>query len=154
MERGAHRLLLLEGHLGALVHEVLHDTVALGETYDYAVATVTATRVSKPGERVAASVVDPDVAKPATPTGIETTAIDRDSVTLRWSDAGDALQWKVFRTTRADLPFEQVGTTTEPTFTDTDVLTTRPYLYQLVALNAGGASEASATYATAVVDRA
>ncbi|MGW4929706.1 rhamnogalacturonan lyase family protein [Agromyces sp. NPDC004153] len=124
--------------------------VALGETYDYAVATVKDARVSKPGERVAASVVDPDVAKPVTPTGIATASIDRNSVTLSWTDAGDALQWKVFRTTREDIPFEQVGTTTEPTFTDTDVLTTRPYLYQLVALNAGGASAASETYATAV----
>lgn len=124
--------------------------VALGESYDYAVATVKGARVSKPSDRVAASVVDPDVAKPATPTGIETAAIDRNSVTLSWAGPGDAVQWKVFRTTREDIPFEQVGTTTEPTFTDTDVLTTRPYLYQVVALNAGGASEASATYATAV----
>lgn len=125
-------------------------TVALGETYDYAVATVKGTRVSKPSERIEASVIDPDVTKPATPTGIETAAIGRDSVTLSWTDPGDAVLWKVFRTTRDGIPFEQVGTTTEPTFTDTDVLTTRPYLYQLVALNAGGASAASATYATAV----
>ncbi|RZS64516.1 fibronectin type 3 domain-containing protein [Agromyces ramosus] len=124
--------------------------VDLGESYDYAVATVKGTRVSKPSDRVAASVVDPDVAKPAAPTGIGTDAIDRDSVTLSWADPGDAVLWKVFRTTREDLPFEEVGTTTEPTFTDSDVLTTRPYLYRLVALNAGGVSEASATYATAV----
>ena len=102
------------------------DTVALGESYDYAVATVKGERVSRPSDRVAASVVDPDVAKPAAPTGIETAAIDRNSVTLSWADPGDAVQWKVFRTTREDIPFEQVGTTTEPTFTDTDVLTTRP----------------------------
>ncbi|HTH06701.1 MAG TPA: hypothetical protein VL916_12555, partial [Ilumatobacteraceae bacterium] len=124
--------------------------VALGESYDYAVATVKDARVSKPGERLAASVVDPDVAKPVRPTGIGTAAIDRNSVTLSWTDAGDAVQWKVYRSVRADLPFEQIATTTEPTFTDTDVLTTRPYLYQLVALNAGGASAASETYATAV----
>ena len=55
------------------------DTVALGESYDYAVATVKGERVSRPGDRVAASVVDPDVAKPAAPTGIETAAIDRNS---------------------------------------------------------------------------
>ncbi|HTH06002.1 MAG TPA: hypothetical protein VL916_09030, partial [Ilumatobacteraceae bacterium] len=126
------------------------DTVALGESYEYAVATVKGERVSRASDRVAASVVDPDVAKPSTPTGIETAAIDRNSVTLSWADPGDAVQWKVFRTTREDIPFEQVGTTTEPTFTDAGVLTTRPYLYQLVALNAGGTSEASATYATAV----
>ena len=126
------------------------ETVALGETYEYAVATVKGERVSRPGERIEASVVDPDVAKPATPTGIETAAIDRNELTLAWADSGDAVLWKVFRSTREDIPFEEIGTTTEPTFTDTDVLTTRPYLYELVALNAGGTSEASATYATAV----
>ncbi|MDQ0893456.1 rhamnogalacturonan lyase family protein [Agromyces ramosus] len=126
------------------------DTVALGETYEYAVATVKGDRTSRPSERVEASVIDPDVAAPAAPTGIETAAIDRNELTLRWADPGDAVQWKVFRSTRADLAFEQIGTTTEPTFTDTDVLTTRPYLYQLVALNAGGTSATSGTYATAV----
>lgn len=125
-------------------------TVGLGETYEYAVATVKGDRVSRASERIEASVVDPDVAAPATPTGIETTAIDRDSVTLGWSDPGDVVQWKVFRSTRDDIPFEQVGTTTEPTFTDDDVLTTRPYLYRVVALNAGGTSEASETHATEV----
>ena len=125
-------------------------TVALGETYEYAVATVKGERVSRPSERVEASVIDPDVTKPATPTGIETAAIDRTTVTLSWDDPGDTVLWKVLRSTRADIPFEEVGTTTEPTFTDSGILTTRPYLYQLVALNAGGTSEASATYATAV----
>ncbi|MBM7505884.1 hypothetical protein ACFPER_02125 [Agromyces aurantiacus] len=124
--------------------------VALGETYEYAVATVKGDRVSKPSERIEASVVDPDVAKPATPTGIETAAIERDRITLAWDDPGDAVLWKVFRTTREDIPFEQVGTTAEPTFTDADVLTTRPYLYRLVALNAGGESAASETHATEV----
>ena len=125
-------------------------TVALGETYEYAVATVKGERVSKPSERVEASVVDPDVAKPATPTGIRTTAISRDELTLAWTDPGDAVLWKVFRSTRDDIAFEEVATTTEPTFTDADVLTTRPYLYRLVALNAGGTSETSDTHATEV----
>lgn len=124
--------------------------VSLGETYEYAVATIKGERVSRASERIEASVIDPDVAKPATPSGIETTAIERDSVTLAWADPGDTVLWKVLRSTRADIPFEEVGTTAEPTFTDTDVLTTRPYLYQLVALNAGGESAASDTYATAV----
>lgn len=125
-------------------------TVALGETYEYAVATVKGDRTSRPSERVEASVIDPDIAVPATPTGIETAAIARDELTLSWADAGDAVLWKVFRSTRADIPFELVATVDEPTYTDADVLTTRPYLYQLVALNAGGTSATSETYATAI----
>jgi fibronectin type 3 domain-containing protein len=125
-------------------------SVALGESYEYAVATVKGERVSKPSERIPAAVVDPDVAKPAAPTGMATAAIDRDSITLTWTDPGDAVEWRVFRSTRADIPFEFVASVDEPTFTDTDVLTTRPYLYQLVALNAGGTSPASETYATEI----
>ena len=125
-------------------------TVELGETYEYAVATVKGERVSRASDSIEASVVDPDVAAPATPSGIGTTAITRDALTLAWADPGDAVLWKVFRSTRDDIPFEQVATVDEPTFTDTDVLTTRPYLYRLVALNAGGTSETSETHATEV----
>ncbi|WP_159602307.1 rhamnogalacturonan lyase family protein [Agromyces humi] len=124
--------------------------VELGESYDYAVATLKGDRTSRQSDRVTIAVVDASVPSPAVPTGIATTAIERNSVALAWTDAGDAVQWKVFRSTRADIPFEQVATVTEPTFTDTDVLTTRPYLYQLVAQNAGGSSAASASYATEV----
>jgi fibronectin type 3 domain-containing protein len=124
--------------------------VALGESYEYAVATVKDARTSRPGDRVPAAVVDASVAKPAVPTGIATTSIARDSLTLAWTDPGDAVQWKVYRSTRADIAFELVATVEQPTFTDDDVLTTRPYLYLLVALNAGGVSEASAVYSTAV----
>ncbi|MFH8249236.1 hypothetical protein ACH3VR_02555 [Microbacterium sp. B2969] len=124
--------------------------VELGESYDYAVATVKGARVSRAGDRVAASVVDSSVTKPATPTGLMTSAIDRNTVTIGWDASPDVLQWRVLRSTRADIPFELVATVTEPTFTDTDVLTTRPYLYKVVAQNAGGSSDATEAYATAV----
>jgi fibronectin type 3 domain-containing protein len=124
--------------------------VDLGESYEYAVATLKGDRVSRASDRVEASVVDPDVAAPAAPADVRTTAIERNSVTLAWSDPGDTVLWKVFRSTREDLPFEQVATVGEPSYTDADVLTTRPYLYRIVALNAGGESAASATHATEV----
>ena len=124
--------------------------VALGETYDYAVATVDGDRTSRQGDRVQAAVVDDSVAKPATPSGISTASIERNALTLTWTDPGDAVQWKVYRSTRADLPYELVATLDEPTYTDGDVLTTRPYLYKLVALNAGGSSAQSEVYSTAV----
>ncbi|WP_345799989.1 hypothetical protein AAIB33_10930 [Microbacterium sp. AZCO] len=124
--------------------------VELGESYDYTVATVKGDRVSRQSDRVSASVVDASVAKPGVPTGVTTTAIERNSVTIGWDAADDAAQWRVLRSTRADLPFQLVATVTDPTFTDTDVLTTRPYLYQVVAQNAGGSSAATEPYATEV----
>lgn len=139
------------GRVDAAPEPSFTDTaVELGESYEYAVATVTGERVSRPGGRVAASVIDESVAKPSTPTGLATTDIARNSVSIGWDSADDVVQWRVFRSTRADIPFQLVATVTEPSFTDTDVLTTRPYLYQVAAQNAGGSSEATAPYATEI----
>ena len=139
------------GRVDATAQPTFADsTVELGESYEYAVATVKGERVSRPGDRLPASVIDESVAKPATPTGVATTTIARNSVTIGWDSADDVVQWRVFRSTRADIPFELVATVTEPSFTDTDVLTTRPYLYQVVAQNAGGSSAATAPHATEV----
>ncbi|MFE1644866.1 hypothetical protein ACFM35_04725 [Microbacterium sp. P01] len=120
------------------------DGVELGASYTYSVATVKGERVSRAGEQVTVSVVDTSVAPPAAPTGVQTTSIDRHSATIRWDDAQDATQWQVLRSTRADIPFALVATVDAPTFTDSDVLTTRPYLYKIVAQNAGGSSEPTA----------
>jgi fibronectin type 3 domain-containing protein len=124
--------------------------VALGESYEYAVATVKGARTSVQSARVPAAVLDASVTKPVTPSGLATSSIERNSVSLTWTDPGDAVQWKVYRSTRADIPFELVATVDEPTFSDGDVLTTRPYLYKLVAVNAGGTSPESAVHTTAV----
>mgnify|MGYP001627794605 FL=1 len=124
--------------------------VELGETYDYAVATVKGERTSRPGERLAVSVIDESVAPPAAPTGLTTESIDRSQVTLTWDAADDVALYKVFRSTRDDIPFEEIGQVSEATYTDDDVLTTRPYLYKVVALNAGGASEESEVLSTEI----
>lgn len=122
--------------------------VELGESYDYAVATVKGERTSRTGERVTASVTDASVAPPAQPSGLVTTSIERNSVTIAWDSVEGAALYRVFRSTREDLPFTEIARVGEPTYTDTDVLTTRPYLYRVVAVNAGGASEESAVHAT------
>ncbi|KAA9085220.1 rhamnogalacturonan lyase family protein [Microbacterium radiodurans] len=155
---GATGYAILRGTVGGELTEIGRTTtpgyvdtaVELGEGYDYALATVVGERVSRTGERLSISVSDPGVAAPAVATGLTTAAIERDSITLSWDAADDAVQWKVFRSTRADLPFELVGTAEQATFTDTDVLTTRPYLYQVVAQNAGGSAEASAVHETEI----
>ncbi|WP_353808664.1 hypothetical protein [Agromyces sp. SYSU T00194] len=125
-------------------------TVALGESYEYAVATAKAERTSRPSEPIEVAVVDPSVAPPAQPQGLAVADIDRNTIALEWDDADDVVLWKVFRSTREDIPFAQVAEVDEPTWTDDDVLTTRPYLYRLVALNAGGRSEASDTLSTPI----
>ncbi|WP_207205396.1 chitinase N-terminal domain-containing protein [Microbacterium protaetiae] len=124
--------------------------VEIGESYDYAVATVKGARVSQPSERLTVDVIDASVAKPVVPTGVAASTVERNSITLTWDDAGDARQWKVYRSTRADIAYDLVGTVSAPTFTDDDVLTTRPYLYRIAAVNDGGVSERSAVFSTPV----
>ncbi|NYD67206.1 rhamnogalacturonan lyase family protein [Agromyces atrinae] len=127
------------------------DTVGLGESYQYAVATVSAERTSRPSAPIDVQIVDPSLERPAAPTGLVATATERNSVSLAWDDDEDVALWKVFRSTREDIPFEEIALLEEPAFTDASVLTTRPYLYRVVALNGGGTSDESATLATEAV---
>jgi len=123
--------------------------VEVAESYDYSVRALSGARRSELSEPLPVLVVDPDAAVPPAPTGLEVSAIAERELTLDWDDA-DALRWKVYRTTRADIPFEFVASTTASTWTDTDVLTTRPFLYRVVAVSSGGASAPSATVTSEV----
>lgn len=124
--------------------------VSVGDAYGYAVVTISADRRSERSDVFSVSVVDPAVPAPAAPVGLAVDAIAERELTLTWDDDADAQRWKVYRTTRADIPFTLVGDTTDPTWTDDDVLTTRPFVYRVVAVNAGGASAASGTLTTEV----
>lgn len=139
----------------ALVAEVdtaryVDTEVTVGEPYGYAVVAKDGDRRSERSATLDVTVVDSDVEVPPAPGGLEATSTAERSVTLAWGADSAAQQWKVYRTTREDIPFSLVATTSEPTWTDTDVLTTRPYLYRVTAGNGGGYSTASETLATDV----
>lgn len=137
--------------LGETAASTFTDTaVELGETYRYAVASTQGERRSRIGEPVDVAVVDPSVAAPAAPAGLTVGAVTRDTAELSWSADDTVAHWRVLRSTRADLPFTEIATVTEPAFTDTGLLTTRPYLYRVVAVNAGGHSPESETVATPI----
>ncbi|WP_460796815.1 rhamnogalacturonan lyase family protein [Microbacterium sp. GXF0217] len=129
--------------------EFIDSDVALSETFGYAVRAVQGDRTSELSSKIEVAVIDSDVSAPGAPSGLTATSTEERAIALEWSDA-DVQQWKVYRTTRADIPFSLVATTTEPAWTDEDVLTTRPYLYQVVAGNAGGYSAPSETLTTDV----
>jgi len=124
--------------------------VMLGEPYSYAVRALAGERQSLLSEAIEVSVVDADVASPAAPTGLEVLSITRNEIALSWNADADTDRWRVYRTTRADIPFSLVATTTEPTWRDADVLTTRAFFYRVVAVNAGGYSAPSESLETEV----
>lgn len=128
----------------------LDGDVQLGEPYTYAVRAVSADRQSELSATLAVDVVDPDIAAPAPPAGLSVAGISEREISIDWKDDAQAQQWRVYRTTRDDIPFALVATTTESTWTDTTVLTTRPYLYRVVAVNGGGYSAPSDTLETQI----
>lgn len=137
--------------IGDVATNSFTDTdVELGESYRYAVAAKRADRSSPQSTPIDVAVVDSSVAAPVTPTNVRTTDAQRNSLSVAWDDGGDAAVWKVYRSTRADIPFELVATVDEPEYVDIDVLTTRPFLYRVSAKNAGGISAPSATLSTPV----
>ncbi|WP_350005937.1 hypothetical protein [Pseudarthrobacter sp. WHRI 8279] len=128
----------------------LDENVEVGETYSYAVRAISGERQSERSEALAVTVIDAGVPAPAAPTGLSVPSIAERELTITWNDDDAAQRWRVYRTTREDIPFTLVATTTEPTWTDSDVLTTRSYLYRIVAVNNGGYSAPSETLSTAV----
>ncbi|GAB3171746.1 hypothetical protein GCM10027059_40480 [Myceligenerans halotolerans] len=95
------------------------------------------------GPPLEVSTVDPDVEVPATPSGLAVGEVGKNLVSLSWDAVGDALYYRVLRAESADEEPVVVGAVTGTSYDDTDVLTTVPYHYTVVAMNAGGASASS-----------
>ena len=126
-------------------------TVTLGREYFYTVVALNGSgQQSSPSNQVSVKVVDADTPIPGAPTGFALGAVNRNDVTFTWAADDTATGYTVERGLTAEGPFAAVGSTTAATFTDATVLTTRPYYYRVVAVNAGGASAASQPFATPV----
>lgn len=124
-------------------------TGRIGLDYRYHVTAVDQTGLeSVPSGTAEISLVDPDVDAPGAPAGVTLESIEDRSLELSWSQPVDALYYLVFRSEVAGEDGELVGLTEAPRFTDADVLTTVPYFYRVVAVNAGGSSAASDEFAT------
>ncbi|KAF2419866.1 fibronectin type III domain-containing protein [Microbacterium sp. B35-30] len=139
--------------IGAVAEPGFADTTArVGLDYDYHVTAVDQTKLeSVPSATVEVSFVDADVAPPAAPSGLAVESIDKNSVGLSWAQPLGAQYYLVFRSEVDGERGELVGVADTSRFTDTDVLTTIPYFYTVVAVNAGGAGAASAQLKTEAV---
>ncbi|MCA1596138.1 MAG: phage tail protein [Chloroflexi bacterium] len=89
---------------------------------------------------------------PTAPTGLTATGSVA-SVVLSWSSVAQASSYNVLRTTTSGGPYSLVGTTTGPSYTDTDLTNGTTYYYVVQAYNSVGMSpysaQASATPGTA-----
>lgn len=82
---------------------------------------------------------------PITPTGLTATPQSPTTILLNWTPVTGASYYNVYRSTTANGPFTEVGTTTTPTFLDTNLTPATTYYYQVSATNANGTSSNSAT---------
>lgn len=136
--------------VGSVSEPEFTDTSArVGLDYEYHVTAVDQTGLeSVPSRTVEVSLVDPDVTAPAAPNGLAVDRIDKRELEISWAQPVGSLYSLVFRSEVAGEQGELVGVAETNRFTDTDVLTTIPYFYTVIAVNAGGAGAASAQLET------
>ncbi|WP_327586750.1 GDSL-type esterase/lipase family protein [Nonomuraea sp. NBC_00507] len=124
-------------------------TAQIGSRYDYTVTALDpAGDESVPSAAVKVATVDSSVTPPAAPQAPRLGQVEKNSVELRWSGVEGALLYRVQRAELAEGPYKLIGSTQEPSFTDSEVLTTVPFHYRIVAVNRGGASEPSPSTAS------
>ena len=114
-------------------------TVSHGTTYEYVVSAVTGDAESADS----ASVKAEPMAAPAAPTGLTAAAGDG-KVTLSWTAATGAAEYRIQRTTSKEAIFDEIAKIAGATsYVDTNVTNGATYDYAIVAVNSGGQSPPS-----------
>jgi fibronectin type 3 domain-containing protein len=129
------------------------DTDArVGLEYEYYVTAVDQTGLeSVPSRAVPVSLIDDGVTPPAAASDVTVTATEKNLVSFSWRPADDAAFHLVFRSEKAGERGELIGIADGDDYADEDVLTTIPYYYTVVGVNAGGAGDDSDQIATEAV---
>jgi len=84
---------------------------------------------------------------PSAPTGL-TTTVTSTSVTISWNPVSGADRYDVYRSSTSYGTYERLGSTPNPSWTDTSLLTGTTYYYKVAAYNsAGTGSQSSAVSA-------
>ncbi|MEC0227177.1 rhamnogalacturonan lyase family protein [Paenibacillus alba] len=127
----------------------IDKTIDVGIPYTYTVTTVDKTgSESVTSLPLAVSTIDPSKPKPAAPTELIYTSVNKKDIGLSWQPVINAKSYTIYRAKRESGPFTLVGSSKTTTFTDSTVLTTVPYYYRVAAVSVGGISEMSAVLAT------
>jgi fibronectin type 3 domain-containing protein len=114
-------------------------TVSHGTTYEYVVSATNGDAESPNSSAVKAE----PMAAPSAPTGLAAVAGDA-MVTLSWSPAAGAAEYRVQRTSLKEGIFAEIGKVAgTPSYVDSSVTNGTTYDYAIVAVNAGGQSPPS-----------
>ncbi len=82
---------------------------------------------------------------PATPIDITATVQSSNTILLSWTPSINATYYTIYRSISPNGTFEVIGTTTTPTFLDTNLQPETTYYYQVNATNTSGSSSNSTT---------
>lgn len=129
------------------------DTTAdIGLDYVYTVTAVENTGYeSVSSNALNVSMIDPNVAKAAVPTGLKVQDTNKNDVTFTWNDVPEARMFNIYRAKKENGEYILIGKATNAAYTDSTVLTTIPYYYKVASVNAGGISEQSLSLETPAV---
>ncbi|MGJ9383491.1 fibronectin type III domain-containing protein [Salipaludibacillus sp. CF4.18] len=128
------------------------ETVELGYSYTYAVTLVNEQGIeSSNSNEVKVDMFDESVTVPAAPGNLEVEDATDESVSISWSDTGEAIKYYVYRSRFEDDGYSKIGVTEESAFTDDSILTFAHYYYKVRAVNEGGLSEYSQSLESPIV---
>lgn len=132
-------------------NKYFEQSVNLGSNYQYKVTAVTSDGYES-GESniIDVEMIDPNVPKPAAPTGIKVSESSKNSVALSWDAVQGAVLYNVYRAKAENGTYVKVGSSKETKYTDTTVITNINYYYKVQAISAGGPSDLSAAIKTEI----
>ncbi|MGO4108546.1 rhamnogalacturonan lyase family protein [Paenibacillus sp. YAF4_2] len=139
--------------LGEVTGTTFRDTTGdVGQQYGYTVTAVdSAGFESVASNELTISTIDPSVPLAPVPQDLSVATISKNSVTIVWTGSPEARAYNVYRASKANGEFKLIGKTKEPSYTDSNVLTTVPYYYKAASVNAGGISAQSDVLVTEAV---
>src|SRR6185436_8855838 len=77
---------------------------------------------------------------PSVPGALIAQAVSTTSISLTWQPVGNTTEYVVYRIASVSSPFVAVGTTSVPSFVDSNVTPNTAYLYRVRAFGPGGLS--------------
>jgi M6 family metalloprotease-like protein len=118
------------------------NSVEPGRHYKYRIVAHDSTAVSSQSNTIDA------VTKVAVPTGLAVTSASTSFVSLSWAPVSGAERYDIYRAASAGGTYSQIGTATDPAFSDSGLLPGTKYYYKIIAVGESASSSYSAAIST------